>query len=665
MKRLFTPVKIGKVELRNRIVMTAMQLNYSKDGFCVQRLVDFYQERAEGGVGLIIVGGCVIDEYAGGRMMIGLDDDKFIPGLHELATAVQKCGAKIACQLYHGGSYVHSILINRRQAVSASPVRSGFTKEVPRELSISEVEKTIKNYGKAARRAKDAGFDGVEVLAATGYLISQFLSSVTNKRRDRYGGDFGERMRFGLEIAGEVKKNVGPDFPVIFRVAGNEFVPGGNTNKEARIFSQELQKVGVDAINVTGGWHETRVPQITMSVPCGAFVYLAQGIKEAVSIPVIACNRINNPILAEQILRDGRADLVGMARPLIADPELPNKARVGRFDDIRSCIACNQGCFDRVFPLKPVTCLQNPRAGREGEFPIKPTEESKRVMVVGGGPAGMETAYISALRGHQVSLYEKGDRLGGQLYLCSIPPGREEFINVIRNLVSQLGKLGVNIELNKEVSPEFVEEVNPDIVVVATGASPIVPEIPGIDGQNVVGAWDLLYGKADVGDRVVIVGGGAVGCETALFLAKKGTIDGDTLQFLVSSRAEDWETLDSLTNKGRKKVTIVEMLPMLGQDIGLSTRWTIMQELRRLGVEMFKNAPVKGILLDGVVFERDNKEEKVDADSVVIAVGSRSEDDLYEKLKDKGRDVCLIGDAKEPRKVLEAIHEGFEVGFGL
>lgn len=663
MKKLFTPVKIGKLELLNRIVMTAMQLNYSNDGFCTQRLIDFYRERARGGVGLIIIGGCVIDEYAGGRIMIGLDDDKFIPGLRELASAVHEYGAKIACQLYHGGSYVHSMLIDGRQAVSASPVMSGFTKEVPRKLSISEIKEIIKNYGKAARKVKDAGFDGVEVLAGTGYLISQFLSPVTNKRKDRYGGDFTSRMRFGLEVAREVRKTVGPDFPVIFRVAGNEFVPGGNTNKEARIFCQGLEKAGVDAINVTGGWHETRVPQITMAVPRGAFVYLAQGIKEVVGIPVIACNRINDPIFADQILRDGMADLIGIGRPLIADPELPNKAKAGRFDEIRTCIACNQGCFDRVFELKPITCLQNPRAGREGEFEVKPAKKPKRVMVVGGGPGGMETAYISALRGHDVSLYEREDRLGGQIYLCAIPPGRGDFFNLLGNLNSQLRSSGVKVELDTEVTPELVEEVKPDVVVVATGARPIIPDIPGIDGQNVVGAWDLLYGKVDVGDRVVIVGGGAVGCETALFLANKGTLDGNTLHFLAANRAEDWETLNSLTSKGIKKVTIVEMLPRLGRDIGLSTRWTIMQELRRFGVEMIKNTPVKEILADGVIFERDGKDQKVEADSVVIAVGSRSENALYEKLKDKGREVYLIGDSKEPRKILEAIQEGFEVGF--
>lgn len=663
MKKLFTPIRIGKLELRNRIVMTGMHLNYTPDGFVTQKLVDFYRERARGGVGLIILGAGAIDEYSGGRIMIGLDDDKFIPGLAKLASAVHRYGARIAAQLNHAGSYAFSILIGGKQPVSASPVKSGFTKEVPRELSIPEIEGIIENHAKAAQRTKEAGFDAVEVLAATGYLISQFLSPVTNKRKDEYGGDFTSRMRFGLEVAREIKKTVGPDFPLIFRVAGNEFVPGGNTNKEARIFCQELEKAGVDAINVTGGWHQTRVPQITMAVPRGAFVYLAQGIKEVVQIPVIACNRINDPVLADQILRDGMADLIGMGRPLIADAELPNKAKAGRFDEIRTCIACNQGCFDRIFSLKPITCLQNPRAGREGEFEVKPVKKPKRVMVVGGGPAGMEAAYISALRGHEVSLYERGDRLGGQIHLCAIPPGRGEFINVSRNLNSQLESSAVKVELNKEVTPELVEEVDPDVVVVATGARPLVPDIPGIDGANVVGAWDLLYGKADVGDRVVIVGGGAVGCETALFLAKKGTINEEAFNFLAANKAEDWEALGELTNKGIKRVTIIEMLPKLGQDIGFSTRWTIMQELRRFGVEMIKNAPVKEILADGVIFERDGKDQKVEADSVVIAVGSRSENTLYEKLKDKGREVYLIGDSKEPRKILEAIQEGFEVGF--
>lgn len=662
LKMLFTPIQINRMELKNRIVMPAMHFLPSWDGMLLPHHTDYYVERASGGVAMIIIGGCTIDEFSGAVDMISVRDDKFIPALSQLAKAVQAHGAKIAAQLYHAGRYSHSLLMGGRQAVSSSPVRSKFTGETPRELSIPEIKQVQRNYALAALRLKRAGFDAVEVIASAGYLISQFLSPIVNKRKDEYGGEYENRMRFGLEVAKEIRREVGPDFPLIFRVAGNEFMEGGLENKEAQIFCRELEKAGVDMINVTGGWHETRVPQITMGLPRGGFTYLAQGIKQAVSIPVMACNRINDPLLADQILRDGQADLVGFARGLIADPELPNKAMAGRFQEINCCIACNQGCFDTLFDRQPVTCLVNARAGAEAKLTIEPAKHKKKIMVIGGGPAGMEAARVAALRGHEVCLYEKNERLGGQLSLAAIPPGRGEFLTFVNYLEKQLSKLNVVVRTRTEATPLNVELEKPDAIIIATGAEAVAPNIKGADRPNVLMAWDVLASKVDTGLEVIIIGGGAVGLETALFLARKGTLDPETLHFLMFNQAERVETLHTLLYRGLKKITVLEMLKKIGEDIGPSTRWSIRQDLARLSIKTMTSATAREITAEGVIIDREGTEMFIPGDTVVIAAGARPVNALYEKLKELVPEIHLIGDAKAPRKALQAVAEGLAAG---
>ena len=662
LRLLFTPIRVGKMELKNRVVMPAMHFLSSWEGTVLPHHMDYFVERAKGGAALIIIGGCTIDETSGGVHMLSARDDKFIPGLSALAQAVQAQGARIAAQIFHAGRYSHSILMGGRQSVSSSPVRSRLTRETPRELSIPEIKQVQRNFALAAARIKRAGFDAVEVIASAGYLISQFLSPLVNRRKDEYGGELENRLRFGLEVAREVRQEVGPDFPVIFRVAGNEFMEGGLGNREAQIFSRELEKAGVDMINVTGGWHESRIPQITMGLPRGGFVYLAQGVKQSVSIPVMACNRINDPRLADQILRDGQADLIGFARALIADPELPHKAEAGRYDEINYCIACNQGCFDPLFEGKEQTCLVNARAGAEGKRTLKPAVRKKRIMVIGGGPAGMEAARVAALRGHQVCLYEKDEKLGGQIPLASVPPGREEFLTFVSYLETQMKKLGVEVRTGTEGTLLHVEREKPDAVIIATGAEPGMPDIEGADRPNVVLAWDVLSGKMDAGREVVIVGGGAVGLETGLFLARKGTIDPVALHFLMFNQAESFETLNSLLYRGLKRVTVVEMLKKLGQDIGTSTRWTIIRALSHLGVKTMTNTRAREVTDRGLLAEREGKEIFLSADTVVMATGAKSVNALYEKIRGRVPEVYLIGDAKSPRKALEAVAEGLEVG---
>jgi 2,4-dienoyl-CoA reductase (NADPH2) len=662
---LFSPIKINTMNLKNRIVMTAMHLGYTPEGEVTDRLVDFYAERARGGVALIIVGGCPIDEYGGMASMICINHDRYVPGLQKLTHAVHEGGARIAAQLYQAGRYTHSSMIGGRMPFSASAVRSKLTGETPRALEADEIPDVQDKFAEAALRAITAGFDAVEILGSAGYLISQFLSPLTNLREDKYGGSLENRMRFGVEVVEKVRKAVRPDYPVIIRLAGNDFMDGSNTNKEACIFARELEKAGVDLFDVTGGWHETRIPQLTMFVPRGAFTYLAQGIKGAVSLPVIASNRINHPRIGEEIIRRGEADMVTMARGLLADPDLPKKARGGKADQVFRCIACNQGCFDNIFSLRSVTCLVNPRAGREAELAVVPAAKPKKVLVAGGGPAGMKAACTAAERGHQVTLVEKSNRLGGQLLLNANIPGRYEMIAAVEDLQSNLKALGVNVVLGTAVSEKVVREMASEAVVLATGATPILPDIPGIEDEKVLLAWDVLNGDKTTRKRVVIVGGNAVGLETALFLANQGTISPEVLHFLMGNRAETLETLETLINKGNKEVTVVEMAKKAGVDIGSSTRWTVFAELKRLGVRILTASRAVEINTQGVTIETEQGTETLPADSVVIAVGSKPENKLAAKLSQWVSEVYAIGDAKEPRNALDAIKEGFLTGLKL
>jgi 2,4-dienoyl-CoA reductase (NADPH2) len=648
---LFSPITINAMTLKNRIVMAAMHLGYTPEGEVTERLVRFYERRAEGGVGLIIVGGCPIDEYGGMPSMVCINDDRFIPGLQRLTRAVKGGGATIAAQLYQAGRYTHSAMIGGRKPFSASAVRSRFTGETPRALELEEIPGVQAKFAEAARRAQHAGFDAVEILGSAGYLISQFLSPVTNFREDRYGGSLENRMRFGVEVVGKVREAVGSGYPIIMRLAGNEFMEGGNTNEEARRFAAELEKAGVDLFNVTGGWHETRIPQLSMFVPPKAFTYLAQGIKGAVSIPVLASNRINDPRVAEAIIQYGEADLVTMARGLLADPDLPRKA-----------IACNQGCFDHVLQFRPAACLVNPWAGLEGEIEMARPAQTKKVLVIGGGPAGMKAACTAAERGHKVVLVEKETQLGGQLLLNRHIPGRKELVAAASDLASNMKALSVDTILGKVADSAFVKNMAPDAVIVATGAQPILPDMPGIENPKVVQAWDVLRGKARVGKTVVIVGGNAVGLETALYLANQGTLSPEILHFLVANRAETWETLETLVNRGNKTVTVLEMGKKAGQDIGPSTRWTVFSELSRLGVTILTGAKATEIRADGVGMEKAGGHDLLPADTVVIAVGSRPEKDLAAALHDLVPEVVVVGDAIEPRNALEAIKEGFQAG---
>jgi 2,4-dienoyl-CoA reductase (NADPH2) len=659
---LFEPIRIKGMEVKNRICMPAMHMNMCRDFEVTEPLIEFYAERARGGAGMIVVGFATVDEYSGNVTNIGAHRDEFIPGLTRLARAIKGGGARAVVQINHAGRYNFSFFLEGKQAVAPSAVACRMTGETPKALTIEEIEQTIEGFGSAALRVKSAGYDAVEVLCGTGYLISEFLSPLTNRRDDAYGGTFENRMRFGLEVARAIRSKVGGDFPILARMNGNDFMPGGNGRHDLQEFAKNLVAGGVDALNINVGWHEARVPQIVTAVPRGVFAYLARGIKERVDVPIVAGHRINDPQTARGMITDGMCDMVAMGRSLIADPKLPEKALTGREDEIIHCIACAQGCFDHLFEGKPVACLCNPRAGRETTSVIRKADPPKKVMVAGGGPGGMSAALAAAEAGHHVTLVEKEDRLGGQLHLAGAPPGREEFVVLAHDLERQLAVKSVKVMLNRTVDAAFIEKEEPDAVILATGAVPIDPPIPGCELPHVCQAWDVLRDRVITGRRVVVVGGGAVGVETAMFLAEKGTMSAEAVKFLLVNRAEDPKDLYEFATRGTKTVILVEMIDRLGKDIGRTTRWGMLQELERMGSKTNTATKALEITPTGLKVAKGNAVEEIPADTVVLAMGARPYNPIEAFLRQKGIPCQVIGDARTIGRAYDAIHQGFEAG---
>lgn len=661
LKHLSSAGKIGSVEARNRTVMSPMGIMLKPtfvDGELNPRLIEFFEARARGGVGLIIVSGAYTEEKARAftEHGVGIWDDHFIPVLNKLVEALHRHGAKVGLHLIHGGSYAHSTITGTQPISASASFTNWLTRETPREATREEIKEIVKNFGKAVKRAKEAGFDLVEYNAYSGYLIREFLSPRTNKRTDEYGGELKNRVRFFREIIYASREEAGSDYTLIAKISGDEYLPGGNGLKEAIEIAKVLEGWGIDGLHVSPAGHETSIPLTPGFTPKGAFLYLAQAVKEQVKVPVITAH-IGDVFLAEKALADGKADFIAFGRGFLADPELPVKAVEGRFEDIIPCIRCVQGCYDRVFIEEEVTCFMNPATGREKEFEIKPAERKKKVMIIGGGPGGMEAALIAAQRGHQVTLYEKSGCLGGQLNTCTVPPSKEDFANAILYFSTQLAKHGIDVKLNTEVTPELVEREKPDAAIVATGARPIIPDITGADRRSVYTAFDVLEGEADIGRRVVVVGGGSIGCETALYLAKLGAMDPETAVFLMTWKALDPEIALHLTMKGRE-VTILEMLPTFARDIGMARRGFLRRVLAMHGVNVVTEARVTAITDKGVQFiDKEGKTQIIPADTVVLAVGTHSSNDIYQKLQDRVPELYIIGDAKQPRKAMDAIHE--------
>jgi 2-enoate reductase len=647
-KKLFEPAKIGKLSMRNRIVMAPMGIAglTEPDGRILQRAIDYYEERAKGGVGLIVTGLFIpiLDiefgplKKQGVSLLPRIDRPDVIPMLSELTHSVHKHGAKIAIQLTAGfGRVINPHLLaflGIETAIGASAVPNVWDlKVITRALTTKEVDKLVESFGTAAEIAKSSGFDAVELHGHEGYLMDQFTTSLWNKRKDKYGGDLDGRLRFSLEIIRNIKKKAGRDFPVIYRYAINHYVEGGRGVDESLEIARRLEQAGVDALHVDAGCYDNWYwPHPPIYQPPGCMVDMAETAKKVVKIPVIAVGKLGYPELAERVLKEKRADLVAIGRSLLADPEWPLKAKEGRFEEIRPCIGCQDGCLARIVVGAYLSCAVNPATGNEKKFMITRAKKPRSVLVVGGGVAGMEAARVAALRGHKVTLYEKRDKLGGHLIEGSAPPFKHDLELLRGYYVIMLEKLYVKTVLGKEVTAKLVRELKPEVVIIATGSTPVVPEIPGIEKDKVVGAIDVLLGRRKTGNLVVVAGGGLVGCETAIFLAHKG-----------------------------KRVTIVEMLEEIIPDVFEANKQNLFKLLAENGVSVLTNTDLVRVTDKGasVINQFRRYEAELPADTIVMAMGLKPESGLVKALKGKVKELHAIGDCERPGRIMDAVWGAF------
>jgi 2,4-dienoyl-CoA reductase (NADPH2) len=658
-RNLFSPIQINQLEIKNRIAYPSLGLLYSTNGKLNDRYFNYFSERAGGGAGLVTVGPVGVDYIGSGAIALSLADDDAISDFRKLTGIIKDGGARAWVQLFHAGAYSHPMFIDGRQPIAPSAVYSRYSQTTPREMTLQDIHEVQEAFARAAERANAAGFDGIEILASAGYLITQFLSPRTNQRSDHYGGSFENRVRFPRELIERVRKRLGSQYPLTIRMAGNDFVKDSNTDTETPEFAKIYEQAGVDAINVTGGWHESRIPQLPMHVPRSAFAFLALNIKKAVSVPIIASNRISDPQSAERIINDGYADMVNLGRVLIADPQWPRKAMEGRVDEIRPCVGCSQGCTDEVFNGRPVYCVGNARAGFEGERRLLKTDHPKTVMVVGAGAGGLEAAVTAAICGHRVELYEKDTDIGGQLWIAGAPPHKREILGFIRYYRAMINKYPIRLHLDTAVDADLVRKQNPDYIILAEGAQPLLPDIDGVDDLCVYTAWQVMKENPVLGKSVVVIGGGSVGLETALFVAAKGTITPEVLYFLFAYEAESAERLRELMFQGSSRVTVFEMLPKIGQDVGKSTRWILFDNLKRCRVSVKTGATVTSIRNGRVKFQKDGQEDQMQFDNVILASGSKSVPGLSAQIKKMGYPFATVGDGVRPGKLNEAIHGGF------
>jgi 2,4-dienoyl-CoA reductase-like NADH-dependent reductase (Old Yellow Enzyme family)/thioredoxin reductase len=638
MQPLFSTFSIKDIHLKNRIVMPALaSFLIKEDGSISDATVEHYRRRAGGGPAMIIMEAhAVSPDGVVSAHQARIYDDRFIEGLSKIAGVIKLEGSVPAIQIHHGGRQT-SIKVIKRKPLAPSPIPCPTIRGDVEPLTIDGINEIVQKFGDAAQRAKQAGFELIEIHGAHGYLINQFLSKVSNIREDEYGGDTVGRSRFAIEIVEEIRRRIGPEFPLSFKISAQEFVPGGLTVTESIEILKLLVKAGIDTVQVSAGndiTPEWICQPMFMEKACLA--ESAAQVKKALNIPVMAVGRINDPMVANEVLLKEQADLVCMGRGLLADPDMPNKAREGRLDEIRICIACNT-CMESIFRKGRIECLVNPMLGREKEMAIVPTQKPKKIMVVGGGPGGLNIAWVAAKRGHEVHVFEKRDSLGGQLLPGSIPGHKKELLSLIRFQKKQIEKFGVRCHLSHEVKTEDVQEFNPDVVVLATGSLPAIPPVEGIDNNIALTYEDVLNESPPSFKRAVIIGGGATGLEMALHLAEYGC-----------------------------RVSVVEMLAKIGSGLESMTKKILLGRLKEYHIKIMTEAKLIRVASAGAVVARsDGAELLIKAERVIFATGTRPCNRLFEKVKSLGYETHQIGDCLETRNAKAAIYESAVLGRSL
>ncbi|MFF2503472.1 FAD-dependent oxidoreductase [Streptomyces sp. NPDC058067] len=667
---LLTPLDLGFTTLPNRVLMGSMHvgLEEAENGFA--RMAEFYAARARGGVGLMVTGGIAPNEA--GRPWDGgakLTTEAEAAEHRQVTDAVHAAGSKIAMQILHFGRYAY-----HQDLVAPSPLQAPISPFPPHELTDAEVEQTIDDFVRAAELAKRAGYDGVEIMGSEGYLINEFIVAATNRRTDRWGGSYENRTRFPVEIVRRVRERVGTDFILIYRLSMIDLVPGGSTLEEVVQLAKEIEAAGATIINTGIGWHEARIPTIATSVPRGAYAFVTKKLMGEVSIPLVAVNRINTPEIAEELLADGCADMVSLARPLLADPDFVNKAADDRSDTINTCIGCNQACLDHTFSGKITSCLVNPRACHETELVLAPTRRRKRVAVVGAGPAGLACAVSAAERGHAVTLFDAASEVGGQLNVARKVPGKEEFDETLRYYRAQLELHGVDVRLNTPVTAEDLGADAYDEVVVATGVTPRTPGIDGIDHPSVVGYLDVLRDGAHVGERVAIVGAGGIGFDVAEYLTDSGdkASQDPATYFRQWGVDMDYQGRGGLAKPDRpappRAVHLLQRkTSKVGAGLGKTTGWIHRTELRHRGVTMVAGATYDRIDDAGLHVTVDGTSTVIPVDTVVLCTGQEPRRGLYDDLLAAGRAAHLIGGADVAAELdaKSAIRQGTELAAAL
>lgn len=669
---LLSPISAGSLTLPNRIIMGSMHTGLEGDADGLERLADFYRARAEGGVGLIVTGGHSPNRDGNlGVPREEMSTPEDAARHRSLTKAVHDAGGRIALQILHAGRYSY-----HDHPVSASPLRSPINKHAPRELTAAEVERTIDDFATATALARDAGYDGVELMGSEGYLITQFLASRTNHREDEWGGPLENRKRFATEVVRRSREKAGPDFLIIYRISVLDLVEGGLSGSEIVTVAKAIEKAGADILNSGIGWHEARIPTIAQPVPGAAFAWATKPVKDAVGIPVVASNRIHTPEDGERVIADGLADMVSMARPFLADADFVRKAAEGDRVGINLCIACNQACLDHYFVGQAVSCLVNPAAAREREFAPVPASTKKKVAVVGGGMAGLSAALAAVRRGHAVTLFEAEGELGGQFNLAKHVPGKAVFADTIAYFRSNLERAGADIRLNCPAAVETLTAEGFQEVVVATGVAPRVPDIPGVDHRSVITYPDALTGAKPVGPRVAVIGAGGIGFDVSLYLVEQGSrhhVD-------IADFNAHWGIDKALSGEGGlsgekpakhappRSVTMLKRSEgPFGRSLGRTTGWVHRIELQRNGVATVAGVSYDRIDDDGLHITVGGEARVIPADTIVLCAGQDSRTELVAPLQAAGLSVHVIGGAKLAAELdaKRAIEEGTRVGLSL